>query len=122
MKAIQFSRFGGPEVLDYVDVPRPIPHLDEILIEVSAAGVNFPDIRERMGVYQRAETTSAARGVTARFGIAGGKAVVVEVGEKCDHSLMGKKVVALLSAGGGYAQFVIAPSNLIVILPDSAGR
>jgi NADPH:quinone reductase len=56
MKAIQFSRFGGAEVLDYVDLPQPSQQTDEVLIEVTAAGVNFPDIRERMGVYQRAET------------------------------------------------------------------
>ncbi len=42
MKAIQFSRFGGPEVLEYVEIARPVPQDDELLIEVTAAGVNFP--------------------------------------------------------------------------------
>jgi NADPH:quinone reductase len=45
---------------------------------------------------------------------------VIEVGSKGDHGLIGKKVVALLPAGGGYAQFVIAPSNMAVVLPESA--
>ena len=45
---------------------------------------------------------------------------VIEVGAQSDRSLIGKKVVALLPAGGGYAQFTIAPSNLLVVLPESA--
>ena len=119
MKAIQFSRFGGAEVLDYVDVPRPSPRTEEVLIEVTASGVNFPDVRERMGVYQRAETHV---GGVVLPRVSGLQAVgrVLEVGEKCDPGLIGKKVVALLPGGGGYAQFVIAPSNLIVVLPESA--
>jgi NADPH:quinone reductase len=56
MKAIQYERFGGPEVLDYVEVLRPSPAEGEVLIETTAIGVNFPDIRERLGVYNRAET------------------------------------------------------------------
>jgi NADPH:quinone reductase len=119
MKAIQFARFGGAEVLDYVELPRPSPQTDDVLIEVTAAGVNFPDIRERMGVYQRAETHV---GGVVLPRVSGLQAVgrVVEVGAKSDHRLIGKKVVALLPGGGGYAQLVIAPSNLIVVLPESA--
>jgi len=45
---------------------------------------------------------------------------VIEVGSKGDQGLIGKKVVALLPAGGGYAQFAIAPSNMAVVLPESA--
>jgi hypothetical protein len=56
MTAIQFSRFGDGDVLEYVDLPLPSPQNEDILIEVTAAGVNYPDIRERQGVYQRAGT------------------------------------------------------------------
>ncbi len=56
MQAIPFSSFGGSEVLDYLSVPNPSPKSDEVLIEVTAAGVNFPDIRERMGVYTHMPT------------------------------------------------------------------
>jgi NADPH2:quinone reductase len=56
MKAVQYQQFGGPEVLDYVDLPDPRPGPGEVLIETSAIGVNFPDIRERLGVYNKAET------------------------------------------------------------------
>ena len=56
MKAIQYNRFGGPEVLEYVDVPVPSPGAGEVLIETTAVGVNFPDIRERLGIYNQKET------------------------------------------------------------------
>src|SRR5271155_3258785 len=119
MKAIQFARFGGAEVLDYVELSRPSPQTDEVLIEVTAAGVNFPDIRERMGVYQRAETHVGGVVLPRVSGLqAAGR--VIEVGSKGDQGLIGKKVVALLPAGGGYAQFAIAPSNMAVVLPESA--
>jgi NADPH2:quinone reductase len=51
VKAIQFDSFGGPEVLRHVDLPKPSPAQGEILIETTAIGVNFPDIRERTGVW-----------------------------------------------------------------------
>src|SRR5262249_10899710 len=99
MKAVRFSRFGGSEVLDYVDIPRPSPQQDDILIEVTATGVNYPDIRERQGVYQRAETHVGGVSLPRVSGLqAAGR--VAAVGPRGDRSLMGKKVVALLPAGG----------------------
>jgi NADPH:quinone reductase len=56
MKAVQYEHFGGPEVLHYLDLPDPRPGPGEVLIETAAIGVNFPDIRERLGVYNKAET------------------------------------------------------------------
>jgi len=43
MRAVQITRFGGPEVMDVVDLPDPLPADGEVLYEVSAAGVNFAD-------------------------------------------------------------------------------
>jgi NADPH:quinone reductase len=119
MKAIQFSRFGGPEVLEYVDIPQPSPQQDDLLIEVKAAGVNYPDIRERQGVYQRAETHVGGV-VLPRVSGLHATGIVADVGPRGDQNLIGKKVVALLPTGGGYAQFVTAPTNMAVVLPDSA--
>jgi NADPH2:quinone reductase len=119
MKAIQFSRFGGPEVLEYVDLPRPIPEADEVLIEVTAVGVNFPDIRQRMGVYQRADTRVG--GVVLPH-VSGLQVVgtVIDLGPQGDRDLLGKKVVALLAKDGGYAQFAIAPSHMAIPLSPLA--
>jgi len=119
MKAIQFSRFGGPDVLDYVDLPRPSPRNDEVLIQVTAAGINFPDIREREGIYQRAETHVGGV-VLPRVGGLQVVGKVIDVGPKGAHGLIDKKVVALLPAGGGYAQFVTSPAAMTVVLPNSA--
>jgi NADPH:quinone reductase-like Zn-dependent oxidoreductase len=56
MKAVSYDRFGGPEVLQYIDLPDPTPGPRQLVVETAAVGVNFPDIRERMGVYNKAET------------------------------------------------------------------
>jgi NADPH:quinone reductase len=119
MKAIQFSQFGGRDVLEYVEVAKPLPRGDDLLIEVTASGVNFVDIRERMGVYARPETHVGQDKILPR--ISGLQVVgnVVAVGPQGDHSLLGKKVVALLSSGG-YAQFVVARPDRTVCIPQDA--
>jgi hypothetical protein len=48
MRAVQITRFGGPEVLDVVDLPDPVPGYGQQLYEVSAAGVNFADTHHRL--------------------------------------------------------------------------
>jgi NADPH:quinone reductase-like Zn-dependent oxidoreductase len=47
MRAVQITRFGGPEVMDIVDLPDPIPGEGQGLYEVSSAGVNFADTHHR---------------------------------------------------------------------------
>jgi NADPH:quinone reductase len=51
MKVVHDRRFGGPEVLQYVDVPNPAPGPGEVVVQTVGIGVNFPDIRERLGVH-----------------------------------------------------------------------
>ena len=51
MKAIEISRPGGPDVLTMVDRPRLAPAPTQVLISVAAAGVNRPDVLQRMGLY-----------------------------------------------------------------------
>ena len=48
MRAVQITRFGGPEVLDVVDLPDPVPGDGELLHEVSSAGVNYADTHHAM--------------------------------------------------------------------------
>ncbi len=54
MHAIQVKRFGGPEVLEYVEVAKPEPGKGEVLVRIEAAGVNFIDVYQRTGAYQNA--------------------------------------------------------------------
>ncbi len=95
MKAIQFSKFGGRDVLEYIETPKPVPQDNELLIEVTASGVNFVDIRERIGVYARAETHVGQDKLLPR--ISGLQVVghVVDTGPSGDHGLIGEKVMAL---------------------------
>jgi hypothetical protein len=48
MRAVQITRFGGPEVMDVVDLPDPVPGDGEVLYEVSSSGVNFADTHHRL--------------------------------------------------------------------------
>ena len=71
MKAVQISKFGGPEVLQYIDVPDPVPGKGEVLVQVQAAGVNFRDIYERTGFFPTPLPSvlgSEAGGVVRRVG------------------------------------------------------
>ena len=48
MRSVQITRFGGPEVLDVVDLPDPSPGDGEVLYEISSAGVNYADTHHRL--------------------------------------------------------------------------
>lgn len=116
MRAVQFAEFGKPEVLKLVDVERPRPKVDEVLIEMIATGVSYVDVRTRQGAYNRAETRVGGVGLP---GIPGLQAVgrVVEVGG-ADKSLLERKVVASLTAGA-CAQYFLAPSSLCAVVPEA---
>lgn len=117
MKAIRYERFGGPEVLDYVKLPDPWPAAGQLLIETAAIGVNFPDIRERLGVYNRAETRVGG----VQLPQVGGLAVagtVVAAGPRTSVPV-GRRVVALMEKGA-YAQRVVAEEPLCAVVDDDA--
>ena len=118
MKAVQYHHFGGPEVLDYVDLPDPRPGPGEVLIETAAIGVNFPDIRERLGVYNKAETRVGG----VQLPQVGGLAVagtVVGTGPDTSEVLVGQRVVALMKKGA-YAEFALASEALCAVVDDDA--
>src|SRR5947209_10716673 len=101
MRAIQISEFGGPEVLELVDLPTPQPVAGEVLIEVRRAGLNFADTHQRTNSYlQKAELPLIPGSEVA--------------GMRTDT---GERVVALVGTGG-YAQFATAPEALTFPIPD----
>jgi NADPH:quinone reductase len=101
MKAIQITEFGGPEVLKLVELPTPEPAEDEVLIEVSRAGLNFADTHKRTNSYLAPTELPL---------IPGGEVA----GIRTDT---GERVVALTDVGG-YAQFATAPKSLTFPIPD----
>ena len=119
MKAIQYERFGGPDVLEYLDLPNPTPGSGQLLIETAAIGVNFPDIRERLGVYNKADTRVGG----VQLPQVGGLAVagtVVAAGPQTSVEA-GRKVVALMKKGA-YAQLAVAEEPLCAVIDDDADQ
>ena len=115
MKAVQFSRFGGPEVLEVVELPAPLPQAGEVLVRVRAAGINFFEVLMRADRYAVTPQLPMYPGVE----VAG---VVEAVGQGVDAALQGRRVAAPLFASqrpyGGYAEQVTMPADLAVPLPD----
>jgi len=100
MRAIQVSRFGGPDVLEVVDLPTPVPDGPHVLLDVTAAGVNYADTHQAADDYLAPQQVPFVPGAE----------VVGTDGE-------GRRVVALL-AGGGYAEQALAHPATTFALPD----
>jgi NADPH:quinone reductase len=100
MRAVQIEEFGGPEVLQVVDVPKPEPADGEVLIKVSRAGMNFADTHQRENSY------------LARFEVP-----LILGGEVAGTTEDGRRVVALLRSGG-YAEYAVAPEATVYPIPD----
>lgn len=104
MKAIAIDQPGAPEVLQLVERPDPVAGPGELLIRVSAAGVNRPDVLQRKGVYPPPAGASDLPGLEVAGTIVGGDtSAMAAAGFK-----LGDRVCALV-AGGGYAQLCVAP-------------
>ncbi|RUW58439.1 zinc-binding dehydrogenase [Mesorhizobium sp. M7A.F.Ca.US.008.03.1.1] len=116
MKAIQLNRFGGPEVLEAVDLPTPVPQAGEVLIRVHAAGINFFEVLMRANRYAVTPQLPMIPGVEAA-------GVVEAVGQGVDAQLLGRRVAAPLCISqrphSGYAEQVTMSADLVVPLPDS---
>ena len=102
MRAVQITRFGGPEVMDVVDLPDPVPGDGETLFDVSSSGVNFADTHQTEDSYLAPQQLPLIPGAEFVGTPAGG----------------GPRVVGLLP-GGGYAQKVAAHPRLTWAVPDA---
>jgi NADPH:quinone reductase len=111
MIAIDPAAAGGPEVLQPVERPVPQPAAGEVLIKVAAAGVNRPDVLQRRGMYAPPAGASSVPGLE----VAG---EIVATGEGVNASALGHSVCALV-AGGGYAQYAVAPYGQCLPVPPS---
>ena len=100
MRAVQIDEFGGPEVLELVDLPAPVPGDGELLVDVSTAGLNFADIHQREDSY-----------------IAKYELPLVLGGEVAGTDPGGRRVISLLRSGG-YAEQAAARSDQTFPIPD----
>jgi len=111
MEAIDATGPGGPEVLKPVRRPIPDPGPGEVLIEVAAAGVNRPDLLQRRGLYPPPPGAPSIPGLE----VAGR---VKRLGAGVDRLAAGQPVCALL-AGGGYAEYAVAPAGQCLPVPEA---
>ncbi|MEM9030213.1 MAG: NAD(P)H-quinone oxidoreductase [Pseudomonadota bacterium] len=109
MTYVKLDGFGGPEVLKPDTMAVPQPSDGEILVKVAAAGVNRPDVQQRMGRYNPPPGTTQVPGLE----IAG---EVVALGAGTSRYQVGDKVCALV-AGGGYAEYCVAPEPQVLPVP-----
>jgi putative PIG3 family NAD(P)H quinone oxidoreductase len=109
MRAIDVVKPGGPEMLQTVETATPRPGTGEVLIQVAAAGVNRPDVLQRMGLYPVPPDASPLPGLE----VAG---TIIEVGEGVSTELIGQDVCALCN-GGGYAQYVAVAAGQVLPTP-----
>lgn len=113
MQAVEISAYGAPDVLRLTERPTPLAGVGEVLIRVSASGVNRPDVLQRTGNYPVPPGASDIPGLE----VAG----VIESGDAAAMAAAGFAVgdrVCALVAGGGYAQFCVAPVGQCLPVPE----
>ncbi len=113
MKVVEIREYGAPQVLQLAERPAPVAAAGELLIRVSASGVNRPDVLQRTGNYPVPPGASDIPGLE----VAG----VIESGDAAAMARAGLKVgdrVCALVAGGGYAQYCVAPVGQCLPVPD----
>lgn len=112
MQAVEISSFGAPDVLRLTECPAPVAGAGEVLIRVRASGVNRPDVLQRSGAYPPPPGASDLPGLE----VAG----VIESGDAAAMSQAGFRLgdrVCALVAGGGYAEYCVAPVGQCLPVP-----
>jgi NADPH:quinone reductase-like Zn-dependent oxidoreductase len=108
--AIVITKPGDPEVLQWQQVPDPVPGPGDVLIEIAAGGVNRADLIQRMGFYPPPPGAPAYPGLEC-------SGTVIGTGADVARWKTGDRVCALL-AGGGYAERVAVPQEQVLPIPD----
>src|SRR6476646_6008123 len=111
MHAVIISEPGGPEVLQWIEVPDPQPAPGEVLIDVAASAVNRADMMQRQGFYPPPQGAPPYPGLEC-------SGTIAALGEGVAGWRVGEQVCALL-AGGGYAEKVAVPAGQLLRVPQS---
>jgi len=99
MRAVQITRFGGPEVLEVIEVPDPVAGPGQVLVDVEAAGINFADVRQITGSYNKPDRLPFIPG-----------------NEVLGRTPDGRRVMAFTAAG--FASRAVLPANDLVTVPE----
>ena len=108
MHAIEVAKTGGPEVLTYVEKPKPSPAAGEVLIKAEAIGVNFLDTYFRSGQYPREVPFIVGSEVCGTVEALGDDVAALKVGDR----------VVTAEANGGYAEYCVAPADFVAYVPE----
>ncbi len=114
MNVVEISESGGPEVLVPATRPVPDPAAHEVLIKVTAAGVNMPDVLQRQGRYPLPPGASDLPGLEV-------SGEVVATGDDVTQWAVGDKVCGL-TKGGGYADYVAVDASHCLSVPDNVSE
>jgi NADPH:quinone reductase len=109
MKAIRIHRFGGPEVLQYEDVPVPEPGAGQVRIKVAGVGVNFADLMRRMGSYGTVDLPNIP-GLEAA-------GTIDAVGASVTALQLGQQVMTRTAGSGGYAEYLVVDAANVFPCP-----
>ncbi|PLZ01945.1 quinone oxidoreductase [Burkholderia sp. WAC0059] len=115
MRAIRIEQYGGPEVLQRVEVAIPVPAADEVLVRIAYAGINFMDVHTRQGKYRNSRTYPVR--IPCTLGMEGA-GEVVEVGAQVTSCKPGDRV-AWCIAWGAYAEYAVVPAARLARLPSA---
>ena len=108
MKAVRIHEFGGPDAMQYEEVPMPSPDANQVLVKLAAAGLNFIDVYQRTGLYPN----------TLPYGLGlEGSGTVTAVGPGVSAFKEGDPV-AYTGVPGAYAEYALVPADSLVRMPD----
>ena len=111
MKSILVRERGGVDVLSFTDVPKPKIERNDILLKVSAVGVNFADIMQHQGTYPLQLPLPYTPGMET-IGI------VEDIGSNVKNVRIGERIAAVSFMAGGYAEYVLIKPEQIIRVPD----
>jgi NADPH2:quinone reductase len=114
VKAIQIARTGGPEVLECVEAPTPVPGPRDVLVKAHAIGVNMPEVLVRRGTYGWMPPLPAIPGIEM-------SGVIVQTGADVRTLHVGQPVYVsareLVHRGGCYAEYIAVPEDAVYVIP-----
>ena len=108
MKAVRIHQFGGPEAMQYEDIPTPTPGEGQVLVKLAAAGLNYIDVYQRTGLYPN--------NLPYTLGLEGSGSVAA-VGPGVSNYNEGD-VVAYTGVPGAYADYALVPVERLVLMPQ----
>jgi NADPH2:quinone reductase len=112
MKAIQIQAYGGPEVIEVVDIPTPEPGPGQVLVKAHSLGVGYPDILLRTGVYKWKPALPTILGNEM-------SGHIEALGEGVTDFEIGQPVLVFGTGGGRYAEYNAVDTELVTMLPET---